>query len=139
MGLAALARRGCVIHSTTSPTQSWRVTLTPAHFLGRESAPVHPASATRIEPYPSGAEITFTATEDLPAITKVLTSAASYYPLPVYLNGDLLTRRAYLHNALHTETWPGVTFGRLRHALPLHQHPRPQLSWPLRQRPAPPC
>ena len=111
MGLAALARRGCVIHSTTSPTQSWRVTLTPAHFLGHKSAPVHPASATGIEPYPSGTEITFTATEDLSTITKLLTSAASYYPLPVYLNGELLTRHAYLHNALHTETWRGVTFG----------------------------
>ena len=112
MGLAALARRGCVIHSTTSPTQSWRVTLTPAHFLGHKSAPVHPASATGIEPYserhrrsPSQPPRTS------PPSRSSSPAPASYYPLPVYLNGELLTRHAYLHNALHTETWRGVTFG----------------------------
>ena len=102
MGLAALARRGCMVHSTTRPTQSWHVTLTPAHFLGHESAPVHPASTTGIEPYPNGTAITF---------STALTGAAYYYPLPVYLNGEQLERRAYLHNALHTESWQGATFG----------------------------
>ena len=73
LGIAALAQRGCTVHSASRTTPAWRVTLTPAHFLGRESAPVHPTSTTGTQLYPNGTEITFAAPEDLPTITKALT------------------------------------------------------------------
>ena len=123
MGIAALARRGCTVHSASRTTPAWRVTLTPAHFLGRESAPVHLTSTTGTQPYPNGTEITFAAPEDLPAITKALTSAARYYPLPVYLNGEQLVRHAFLHDAIHTETWQGATFGVFTHHYPYTNTP----------------
>ena len=123
MGIAALARRGCTVHSASRTTPAWRVTLTPAHFLGRESAPVHLTSTTGTQPYPNGTEITFAAPEDLPAITKALTSAARYYPLPVYLNGEQLVRHAFLHDAIHTETWQGATFGVFTHRYPYTNTP----------------
>ena len=123
MGIAALARRGCIVHTAVRTTPAWKVTLTPAHFLGHESAPVHLTSTTGTQPYPYGTAITFAATEDLPAITKALTGAAHYYPLPVYLNGKQLERHAFLHDALHTESWEGINFGVYSQRYPYTQWP----------------
>ena len=113
MGFLSLARRGCTVVSRprsdggeTAP--AWRVDLTPAHFLGEEEAEVLPDADA---PKPHGTAVRFRTEEAREVIRRTLENAARHYPLTVALNGEVLPRRNFLENAVHTESWRGLTFG----------------------------
>ena len=113
MGFLSLARRGCTVVSRprsdggeTAP--AWRVDLTPAHFLGEEEAEVLPDADA---PKPHGTAVRFRTEEAREVIRRTLENAARHYPLTVALNGEVLPRRNFLENAVHTESWRGLVFG----------------------------
>ena len=113
MGFLSLARRGCTVVSRprsdggeTAP--AWRVDLTPAHFLGEEEAEVLPDADA---PKPHGTAVRFRTEEAREVIRRTLENVARHYPLTVALNGEVLPRRNFLENAVHTESWRGLTFG----------------------------
>ena len=113
MGFLSLARRGCTVVSRprsdggeTAP--AWCVDLTPAHFLGEEEAEVLPDADA---PRPHGTAVRFRTEEAREVIRRTLENAARHYPLPVTLDGEVLPRRNFLENAVHTESWRGLTFG----------------------------
>ena len=123
MGMLSLARRGCAVSSRPrasngEPAPSWRVELTPEHFLGESEAAVQPDDAA---PWPYGTAVTFlaTETETAEAIRRAAETAARHYPLPVVFEnvpdtpagGEELKRRAFLDGALHAERWQGLVFG----------------------------
>ena len=113
MGLASLARRGCRVSSRQAvsrgvPAPGWRITLSPAHFLGEENAIPLPDNGA---PYPNGTAISFKGNETLDAIEGALARAALHYPLPVTFNGRPKDRRAFLDGAVHVEPWRGIMFG----------------------------
>ena len=108
MGFLSLARRGCTVASRTRSGPGWRVDLTPAHFLGEEEAEVLPDADA---PKPHGTAVRFRTEEAREVIRRTLENAARHYPLTVALNGEVLPRRNFLENAVHTESWRGLTFG----------------------------
>ena len=108
MGFLSLARRGCTVASRTRSVAGWRVDLTPAHFLGETEADVLPDEDA---PGPHGTAVRFRTEEAREVIRRTLENAVRHYPLPVTLNGEALPRRNFLENAVHTESWRGLTFG----------------------------
>ena len=125
MGMLSLARRGCSVVSRPRPAQNdaeiregFQVELKPAHFLGEAEARIQPAEDA---PHPHGTVVSFLAEqcENAHEIRTALENAARYFPLPVRFEhrphtvegGELLPRRAFLDDAVHTERWRGVVFG----------------------------
>ena len=113
MGLASLARRGCRVSSRPAmskgiPAPGWRITLTPAHFLGEENALPLPDNNA---PYPNGTAVSFKGSETLDAIEGALARAALHYPLAVTFNSEAVKRRAFLDGTVHAEPWRGIMFG----------------------------
>lgn len=122
-GFGCLARSGCRITSRpklppdTEP-YGWQMDLAPDHFLGNQPAAVAP---TDDGPAPHGTSITFPCADMLDPIIHAIFAAALHYPLPVHLSvpEDLtaidipspLRQQSYLKDAIHTETWKGISFG----------------------------
>ena len=112
MGVYALARCPQVtIRSRQRPAADepaalgWQVCLTPAHFLGQETATVETVADDRML---FGTEVTF---DDSKACCGDVERAARYFPLPVTCKGEELRRQDFLHEALYTEEWRGVRIG----------------------------
>ena len=108
MGFLSLARRGCTVASRTRSGAGWRVELTPAHFRGEAEAEVVSGADA---PEPHGTAVRFRTEENREVIRRALENAARHYPLPVMLDGGSLSRRDFLENAVHTESWRGLSFG----------------------------
>ena len=122
IGVYALSKRGCSISSRPrrfdgEPAPGWRVTLTPACFLGKDQA----ASRLHDDERPLAAtapSISFKADETLQAIEAADRGfAARHCPLPVTFNGDAVERKAFLDGALHAQQWRGLAFGVFRNRL----------------------
>ena len=113
MGVYALARCPQVtIRSRRRPTAAnepaapgWQVRLTPAHFLGKETADVETVADDRML---FGTSVIF---EDAKACGGNVERAARYFPLPVTCKGEELQRQDFLHDALYTEEWRGIRIG----------------------------
>ena len=111
MGIACLARRGCIVSSRprspfSAPLCAWRMTLEPDHFLGKSAATAVPDSAA---PTPTGTCVTFRANESPESLKAAAAHAARYAPLTVSFNGQELERRDFLEGAVRTEHWEGLT------------------------------
>ena len=112
MGVYALARCPQVtIRSRRRPAgdgpaaPGWQVRLTPAHFLGKETADVETVADDRML---FGTSVTF---EDAKASGGNAERAARYFPLPVTCKGEELERQDFLRDALYTEEWHGIRIG----------------------------
>ena len=112
MGVYALARCPQVtIRSRRRPADEepaapgWQVRLTPAHFLGQETAAVETVADDRML---FGTSVTF---EDAKACGGNAERAARYFPLPVTCKGEELQRQDFLRDALYTEEWRGIRIG----------------------------
>ena len=106
MGLYTLARRKEVqVQSRCPGGAAWQVHLTPDHFTGRIPAPVETMEEGETTP---GTRITFN--NESPAEQNIRT-AAQYYPLPVYHNGDRVENHDFLNGAFYSEAWRGVRIG----------------------------
>ena len=106
MGLYTLARREEVqVQSRCADGAAWQVRLTPDHFTGRIPAPVETTEEGEATP---GTRITFNS--EYPAERDIRT-AAQYYPLLVYYNGDRVENHDFLNGAFYIETWGGVRIG----------------------------
>ena len=62
-------------------------------------------------PRPHGTSVRFDADEDREAIRRAIENSARHYPLPVTLDGEAISRRAFLDGAVHAESWQGLAFG----------------------------
>ena len=118
MGVYALSKRGCTVSSRARGPMldlapSWRVTLTPECFLGKDEAAVVEGDA----PWPHGTAISFTAHESLATIESAIAGAALHCPLPVTFNGETCKRKAFLDGAVHAQRWRGLVFGVFRNRL----------------------
>jgi len=109
MGVYALSRRGCTVTSRTAAPDApgWSADLTPECFLGKQEAAVAQCDA----PFDHGTAISFLADQSAATVQGALREAARHYPLPVACDGEPLEQTPFLENALHTETWNGLTFG----------------------------
>ena len=108
MGLYTLARREEVqVQSRCADGAAWQVRLTPDHFTGRIPAPVETTDEGGAAP---GTRITFN-NKDRNSAERDIRTAALYYPLPIYHNGDRVENHDFLNSALYTETWRGVKIG----------------------------
>ena len=112
MGVYALARCPQVtIRSRRRPADNepaapgWQVRLTPAHFLGKETAAVETVADDRML---FGTSVIF---EDAKATGNDVETAARYFPLPVDYKGEELQRQDLLRDALYTEEWHGIRIG----------------------------
>ena len=112
MGVYALARCPQVtIRSRRRPAgdeptaPGWQVRLTPAHFLGKETAAVETVADDRMLFETS---VTF---EDAKACGGNAERAARYFPLPVTYKGEELPRQDFLRDAVYTEEWRGIRIG----------------------------
>ena len=113
MGVYALARSPQVtIRSRRRPAgddepaaPGWQVRLTPAHFLGKETAAVETVADDRML---FGTSVTF---EDANASSGNVERAAQYFPLPVTCKGEELPQQDFLRDALYTEEWRGIRIG----------------------------
>ena len=112
MGVYALARCPQVtIRSRRRPAgdeptaPGWQVRLTPAHFLGKETAAVETVADDRML---FGTSVTF---EDAKACGGNAERAARYFPLPVTCKGEELPRQDFLRDAVYTEEWRGIRIG----------------------------
>ena len=112
IGVYALARCPQVtIRSRRRPAgdepaaPGWQVRLTPAHFLGKETAAVETVADDRML---FGTSVTF---KDAKACGGNAERAARYFPLPVTCKGEELERQDFLRDALYTEEWHGIRIG----------------------------
>ena len=112
MGLYSLARCEHVsITSKTADSPTWRVDLTPEHFVGKLEAPVEPAPENTLTTGgagTTGTNVTFSCRNNA---ERSITEAAKYYPLPVSINGQEAVREDFLQGAMHTQVWQGVRIG----------------------------
>ena len=125
MGIACLARRGCVVSSrarapSDRPVTGWRMTLEPDHFLGKAAATAVP---DKTAPAPCGTCVTFHATESLDALKAAVAATARYAPLWVSFNGKELERHNFLEGALRIEHWNGLTLAVLKSRHPPYNQP----------------
>ena len=125
MGIACLARRGCTVssrarNSFTRTATGWRMTLEPAHFLGRAAATAVPDETA---PAPHGTCVTFEATESLDALRAAVAGASRYAPLPVTFNGHELDRYDFLKGAIRIEHWNGLNLAVRKSRHPLYNEP----------------
>lgn len=101
MGIFALASRGAMIEST-----GWRVTLSVAHFCGREEFAVECSDRT------IGTKISLPLTStEVNSARETVESSAYYYPLPVYFAGEEVKRGDLLQLTVHHQLWNGVEIG----------------------------
>ncbi|MCU0565443.1 MAG: ATP-binding protein [Oculatellaceae cyanobacterium Prado106] len=101
MGIFSLASRNVTVRS-----QDWQVHLTPEHFSGGAIAPVEFCGAI------AGTEIGFTLTDvEARSLHPRVQQVARFYPLPVWLNGEEISREDFLHGALYVEEWQGLRIG----------------------------
>ena len=106
MGMYALARRKLVVvRSKQDGSAAWQVSLTPDHFVGKLPAPIELVSGNET---PNGTAVTFT---DERTDGWRIRETARYYPLPVYINGDMVEPDDFLERADHTEEWQGIRLG----------------------------
>ena len=106
MGLYALARSEQVtVRSKHQDGPSWKVDLTPEHFVGNLPAPIETVDNPGATP---GTAVTFLSRYNRYPDPE---SAAEYYPLPVRLNGEPVDRRDFLEGAIHMELWQGIRIG----------------------------
>ena len=122
MGLACLARRGCLVSSRAQAPRSqhatgWQMRLGPDHFLGKTAASVE---SDQTAPSPFGTYVTFRATESLNALRGAVAAASRYAPLQVSFNGADLPRSDFLEAALHRAEWNGVTLGVIKSRHPIY-------------------
>jgi hypothetical protein len=101
MGMFSLANRSVVIRS-----QDWKVDLTPAHFSGAAIAEVESCEMI------VGTHLSFTIEEqEAQFLENRMSHLAKFYPLPLLLNGQPLSRQDFLDDALHIEMWEGLRIG----------------------------
>ena len=112
MGLYSLARRENVtVRSKHRNGATWEVSLTPEHFLGKATAPVVPVPNNEMT---AGTTVTFSRdrkAEGWLNQKEVIQEASKYYPLPVYLDGEMVDQEDFLKDALYTDEWEGVRIG----------------------------
>ena len=125
MGFACLARRGCTVSSrprmpSSQPGTGWRMTLEPAHFLGKGAATAVP---DKTAPAPNGTCVKFQANESLNALRAAVAGAARYAPLWVSFNGEELERQDFLQSAIRIEHWNGLVLGVRKSRLPSYNEP----------------
>ena len=119
MGVLALARFGCRVESRVG-SRPYRVEVTPEVLSGEGSAQVvgNDVDGTRFS-----TRISFThPATDLRIVTVCLQSAALYFPLPVYLNGQRIEQGDFLEEAVHIEEWSGLRLGVFRGSYNLDPH-----------------
>jgi hypothetical protein len=101
MGIFSLANRNVLIRS-----HNWQVQLTPAHFAGEAIAVVEPCEMI------SGTRLSFRVEEaETSSFNRKIEQIAKFYPLPVWLNGEEISRQAFLSEALYVENWQGLRIG----------------------------
>ena len=109
MGVYALAYTGAEIRSQARGADSaWRVNLETRHFTGEAEAPITSAPSDANQ---HGVSITF---EHQGATTFKVASAAAHFPLPVWLNGEMLPNEDFLAQAIYVEQWRGTRIGVFR-------------------------
>ena len=110
MGLYALARNENVtIRSRSQDTNTpWQVDLTPDHFVGKLTAPVNQLPERGI---PTGTTITFNDETSVVYLDHAVKNAATFYPLPVFLNNEQVEKQDFLKDAVYTHNWEGVRIG----------------------------
>jgi hypothetical protein len=107
MGMFSLSGRRVTVRSHPGyPHESWQVTITPEAWESGEPLPVLPCDIER------GAEIEI----DMPeawavTLADAVKAAATYYPLPVYFQGEALPRKGFLAGAKRIEDWNGCRIG----------------------------
>ena len=109
MGLASLARRTACIETrppNAMPKEGWSVTLTPAHWRAEEFAPVERKTVA------GGTTVTFEILDsDSEPIDFAVERAATFYPLPVLINGKPAQQQAFLHHCIDVTSVPGIRIG----------------------------
>lgn len=99
MGIFALASRGAMIEST-----GWRVTLSVAHFCGREEFAVERSDRT------VGTKISLPLSlDEATSIRTTVESCAYYYGLPVYFAKKKVSQSDFLQNVFYRYTWHGLS------------------------------
>jgi len=82
------------------------VTISPAVFLGKETARVEP-----IGPFIRGTRLHFTRESPVAALKAALERVTLFCPLEVRLNGEVLPHYDFLEGALHRELIDGIEVG----------------------------
>ncbi len=114
MGLYSLARTDKVeITSKTRGNPAWQIDLEPGHFVGEMPAPVNVMPMDDSKP---GTSITFSTkeSEHIQYTQNSVKEAAKYYPIPVYVDGEMAETEDFMKAAIYTEEWEGIRIGAYR-------------------------
>ena len=119
MGFAALASLRCVVGSKTADGAEWTLSLYPDHFLGKEEAEVLNVPPEENSFSPSGTRVSYFIHASEHEIDRALSNAACYLPIDVWRRSEPAKDKydgkqhtqAFLKDAIHTETFRGVTIG----------------------------
>ena len=108
MGVYALSKRGCTVHSRRNGENGWVIALATGCFTGEHDAQ---ALFDESAPTPNGTRIEFVAKESMSKIAANALGCARHTPIKVTLNGETLRRESFLKKCSYTEEWEGVTIG----------------------------